>query len=153
MAEKTLQVQIVTPYEMFFDGPVEMVVVTSKDGELGVMPGHTPVIAALTPGEVRLKIHNEWRILAATNGYAEIGPELTIIVVNAAEWPDQIDVRRAEKSLARAEKRLKDPTVSAYEKTHAKHAAGRAKARLKIAARHGEVAQHYHSQNETVEAT
>ena len=153
MAEKTLQVQIVTPYEMFFDGPVEMVVVTSKDGELGVMPGHTPVIAALTPGEVRLKIHHEWRVLAATNGYAEIGPELTMIVVNAAEWPDQIDVRRAEKSLARAEKRLKDPTVSAQEKIHAKHAVGRAKARIKIATKHGEAARHYHAQSEVVEVT
>lgn len=143
MAEKTLQVQVVTPYEMFFDGPVEMVVVTSKDGELGVMPGHTPVIAALTPGEVRLKIDNEWLVLCATNGYAEIGPELTMIVVNAAEWPDQIDVRRAEKSLARAEKHLKDPLATAQDKTHAKHASGRAKARLKIAARHGEAARHY----------
>ena len=44
MAEKTLQVQIVTPYEMFFDGPVEMVVVTSKDGELGVMPDRKSVV-------------------------------------------------------------------------------------------------------------
>lgn len=138
MPDKSLYVQIVTPYAMFYEGPVEMVVITSKDGEIGIMPGHTPLVAALTPGEIRLKIENQWRILAATNGYAEIGPELTTIVVNAAEWPDQIDVRRAEKALARAETRLKDPKTSAQDKTHARHGIARAKARIKIAAKYAD---------------
>jgi F-type H+-transporting ATPase subunit epsilon len=136
MAEKMLHIEIVTPYEMFYEGPAEMVVITSKDGEIGVLPGHTPLIAALTPGEVRLKINGQWRVAAATNGYAEIGPEVTVIVVNAAEWPEQIDVERAKKALARAEARLADPQLSATEKTHAKHGIGRAKARLKIASKY-----------------
>jgi F-type H+-transporting ATPase subunit epsilon len=136
MADKMLHIEIVTPYEMFYEGPADMVVVTSKDGEIGVLPGHTPLIAALTPGEVRLRISGEWRVLAASNGYAEIGPELTVIVVNAAEWPDQIDVERAQKALARAEARLADPQLSALEKTHAKHSIVRAKARLKVASKY-----------------
>lgn len=138
MAERTLHVEVVTPYGMFYEGPTEMVVVTCKDGEIGIMPGHSPLIAALIPGEIRLKIDEKWRIAAATNGYAEIGPELTIIVVNAAEWPNQIDVRRAEKALARAETRLKDPQVSAQDKNHARHGIARAKARLKVANKYGQ---------------
>jgi F-type H+-transporting ATPase subunit epsilon len=142
MADRTLQIEIVTPYGMFYEGPTEMAVVTCKDGEIGILPGHSPLIAALVPGEIRLKIDQTWRIAAATNGYAEIGPELTIIVVNAAEWPEQIDVRRAEKALARAEARLKDPKVSAQDKNHARHGVSRAKARLKVANKYMQSASH-----------
>jgi F-type H+-transporting ATPase subunit epsilon len=133
MNEKTLQVKIVTPYEMFFDGLAEMVVFTCKDGEIGILPGHTPLIAALTPGEIRLKRNGQWRVAAATNGYAEVGATLTIIVVNAAEWPEQIDVARAQKALTRADARLHDPLVSIAEKNHSRHGVARAKARLKVA--------------------
>lgn len=133
MAGNTLHIEIVTPYELFFEGPVEMVVVSCKDGEIGILPGHTPLIAALKPGEIRLKIDQQWKVVAASNGYAEVGPELTIIVVNSAEWPDDIDVRRAEKALARAEARLNDPKTSTQEKAHARHSIARAKARLSVA--------------------
>jgi F-type H+-transporting ATPase subunit epsilon len=133
MPDKLLHVEIVTPYEMFYEGPAEMVVITSKDGEIGILVGHTPLIAALTPGEIRLKISGQWRIAVATNGYAEIGPELAVIVVNAAEWPDQIDTERARKALERAEARLADATLTSLEKTHARHSVARAKARLKVA--------------------
>ena len=133
MDEKTLQVKIVTPYEMFFEGPAEMVVFTCKDGEIGVLPGHSPLIAALTPGEIRLKINGQWRLAAAINGYAEVGPALTILVVNAAEWPEQIDAARAQKALSRGETRLHDPRVSIQEKNHSWHGIARAKARLKVA--------------------
>ncbi|MBP8989707.1 MAG: ATP synthase F1 subunit epsilon [Clostridia bacterium] len=130
--QNAIYVEIVTPYGMFFEGPAEMVVVTSKDGQIGIMAGHTPLIAALTPGEIRMLIKGSWRILSATNGYAEIGPELMIIVVNAAEWPEQIDLGRAEAALARAEKRYHDPSSSSQEKIHARHAIERAKARIKV---------------------
>lgn len=133
MADKTLHVEIVTPYEMFYEGQAEMVVVTGKDGEIGILPGHAPMVAALVPGEVRLKIDGEWKTAVLTNGYAEIGPELTIVVVNAAEWPEQIDVSRAEKALARAEARLHDPSTTPQEKNRSRHGAERARARLKAA--------------------
>jgi len=132
MAGKTLHVEVVTPYEMFFEGSAEMVVFTCKDGEIGVLPGHSPMIAALTPGEIRIKIDDKWKLVSATHGYAEVGPTLTILVVNAAEWPEQIDVDRAEHALARAEARLNDPKSSPQEKTHARHSIARAKARLKV---------------------
>ena len=136
MAGKTLQVKIVTPYAMFFDGPAEMVVMTCKDGELGVLPGHSPLLGALTPGETRLKIDGQWRLAATTNGYSEVGPTLTILVVNAAEWADQIDVPRAESALARAEAHLKESSLPEQEHIHARHGIARARARLKVAAKH-----------------
>lgn len=140
MAEHhTMRVEIVTPYQMFFEGSVEMVVVTSKDGEVGIMPGHTPLIVALTPGEIRIKDHAQTRVAAASNGYAEVSPELTIIVVNAAEWAEEIDVTRARRSLERAEKRFHDKETPAAEKVHARHGVQRAKARLHVAAKYGQM--------------
>ena len=138
MADKILHVEIVTPYEMFYEGQAEMVVVTGKDGEIGILPGHAPMVAALVPGEVRFKINDEWKHAVLTNGYAEIGPELMIIVVNAAEWPEQIDVRRAETALARAESRMHDPALSPQEKNRSKHGAERARARLKAASKYAD---------------
>lgn len=136
MAEKSLQVEIVTPYELFFEGPVESVVVTAKNGETGILPGHAPMIAALVPGEIRLKINGEWVTVSATNGYAEIAPDIAIIVVNAAEWPEQINVERARESISRARARLADSSLSDQEHTHAKHAIERAKSRIRIAAKY-----------------
>ena len=129
---RKIYVEIVTPYGMFFEGPAEMVIITSKDGQIGIMAGHTPMIAALTPGEIRIKVDGTWRSLAATNGYAEIGAELVIIVVNAAEWPEQIDLKRARDALERADQRLRDPATNRQEQTHARHGVERAKARIKV---------------------
>lgn len=142
MADKTFYVEIVTPYDMFFEGPVEMVVVTCKDGETGIMPGHSSLVAALVPGEIRLKIDGQWKSAVATNGYAEIGSELTIIVVNAAEWPEQIEIARAEQSLARAEARLNNPATTPQERVRSRHGVARAKARLKVAQKYGSDAIH-----------
>lgn len=126
-----------TPYQMFFEGPAEMLVLTSKDGEVGILPGHTPLMVALTPGELRIKADGEWRIAAASNGYAEVTPELTIVVVNAAEWAGDIDVKRAQKALERAEKRFHDQATPSAEKVHARHGVQRARARLHVAAKYG----------------
>lgn len=129
---RKMRVEIVTPYEMFFEGQVEMVVMTSKDGEIGILPGHAPLIVALVPGEIRIKADEQWRALSASNGYAEVSGDLTIIIINAAEWAESIDVARAKKSLDRAEQRLHNPETSAAERVHARHAIQRARARLHV---------------------
>jgi len=129
----TMRIEIVTPYEMFFEGQVEMVVMTSKDGELGVMPGHAPLMVALVPGEIRIKANGEWRALAATNGYAEVAGDITMIIVNAAEWADQIDAKRAKEAYERAVERLHNPATPVAERIHARHAVQRAHARLHVA--------------------
>jgi F-type H+-transporting ATPase subunit epsilon len=136
-SQHAMRVEIVTPYQMFFEGSAEMVVITSKDGEVGIMPGHTPLMVALTPGEIRIRVNQEWRVASASNGYAEISPELTIIIVNAAEWAEEIDVKRATRALERADKRFHDKDTPAAEKVHARHGVQRARARLHVANKYG----------------
>jgi len=84
-ADETIRLEIVTPYELIYDGHVHMVVITAADGELGILPGHTAMFAALKDGEIRFRINDDWQILSSSIGYAEISPDLTIIVVNSAD--------------------------------------------------------------------
>ncbi len=132
MADKGIQLDIVTPYGIFFQGQVQQVVLPAADGEIGILPGHTPMIAALVPGQIRLSTARGELSLYAGNGYAEIGASLIILVISAAEWDQEIDEARAEAALARAQERLADARTSSQEKAQAERARQRAQARLKV---------------------
>jgi F-type H+-transporting ATPase subunit epsilon len=134
--EGKIRIEIVTPYGVFYEAEVDSVTVRVKDGELGIMHMHTPMIAALVPGETRALENGVWKHCLPTNGYAEIGHDLVLIMVSAAEWPDDIDVARATKALERATERYAThrghPTLASRDR----HAMERAKARLDIAAKY-----------------
>jgi F-type H+-transporting ATPase subunit epsilon len=131
MPENKLHADIVTPYEIFFDDLVDMVIITSKEGEIGILPGHASMMAALVPGEIRFRIGDEVKVAVSTNGYAEVGKDQVNIIVNAAEWAQDIDLPRARRALKRAEERYNDPTTDPQERNHARHGIERAKARIK----------------------
>src|SRR5690625_1140562 len=106
MTMKTLIVSVVTP-----DGPVleeeyEMVSCKAEDGELGILPGHIPLVAPLDISSVRLKRGNDTDLLAVNGGFIEVRPEKVTILAQSAESPSEIDLERAERARERAEKRL-----------------------------------------------
>ncbi|WP_208590743.1 F0F1 ATP synthase subunit epsilon [Gracilibacillus suaedae] len=101
----TLTVSVVTP-----DGPVledsfEMVSCKAESGELGVLPGHIPLVAPLSISAVRLKGENPQRI-AVSGGFLEVRPDKVTILAQSAERPDDIDIERARAAKERAERRL-----------------------------------------------
>ena len=103
---KTLDVSVVTP-----DGPVledtfEMVSCKSEEGELGILPGHIPLVAPLSISAVRLKRGNDEEKIAVSGGFLEVRPDKITILAQAAEKPGDIDVNRAEEARKRAEQRL-----------------------------------------------
>lgn len=102
----TLNVSVVTP-----DGPVleedyDMVVCETEDGELGVLPGHIPLVAPLIISAIRLKRGNNTDRLAVNGGFLEVQPKNITILAQSAEKPVDIDVERAQKAKERAERRL-----------------------------------------------
>ncbi|GAA0289500.1 F-type H+-transporting ATPase subunit epsilon [Gracilibacillus halotolerans] len=102
---KTLKVSVVTP-----DGPVledefEMVSCKAETGELGVLPGHIPLVAPLSISAVRLKGESPKR-LAISGGFLEVRPDKVTILAQSAELPEHIDVERARRAKERAERRL-----------------------------------------------
>ncbi len=103
---KTLTVSVVTP-----DGPVledsfEMVSCKAESGELGILPGHIPLVAPLTISAVRLKHENRVEHLAVSGGFMEVRPEKVTILAQSAEKPSDINVQRAKEAKERAERRL-----------------------------------------------
>ncbi len=135
MSEKKIHVEIVTPYELFYEGDVDQVVLPATDGEIGILPGHVPVIVALNPGEIRIKVNSKDLYIAGSDGFAEIEVDYAIIVVGSAEWPEQIDMNRATLALQRAQQRVHSPETSMQEITRSKRGILRAKARIKVAER------------------
>lgn len=102
------KLQIITPERKFYEGDASMVELTTTEGEIGVYRGHIPMTAIVAPGV--LKIHEEGGIKEAAlmSGFLEILPEKIVIMAEVAEWPEEIDLNRAEEAKVRAERRLKE---------------------------------------------
>ncbi|KRG08744.1 F0F1 ATP synthase subunit epsilon [Lederbergia galactosidilytica] len=103
---KTLQVHIVTPDGPVFDGDVEMITTKAESGELGILPGHIPMVAPLQIGAVRLNKGTETEFVAVNGGFVEVQQEKVTILAQTAEKADSIDIARAEEAKKRAESRL-----------------------------------------------
>lgn len=103
----TFKLEIVTPERVFFSEDVEMVVVKTPQGEIGILAGHIPLVVAVAVGNGRIKKENgEWVEAVLTEGFMEVKQDKTIIFTDTAEWPYEIDANRAEAARKRAEERL-----------------------------------------------
>jgi F-type H+-transporting ATPase subunit epsilon len=103
----TFHLSVVTPERAFFEDEVEMVVLQAQDGEYGVESGHSPALVALGEGVTRIRQQGEWRWFAASSGYASILPDGVYAVLQTAEWPEEIDVNRAQREKEEAEEILR----------------------------------------------
>lgn len=127
--EKTFQLEILTPERPFFNGQVQSLVLPAMDGEFGVLADHEPVVTAIEPGEARFKVDGVWQYAVVTQGFAEITPDSTVVLVATAERPEEIDEARARRAKERAEERLRQHE-SKREYFRSKAALARATARL-----------------------
>lgn len=107
MADKTFNLQIISPTRVFYDDQVDMVEMKTSEGEIGVLAGHIPLTAILEPGILRIRKADGDREAALHDGFVQIQKDKVTILAESCEWPDEIDVNRAEEAKARAERRLK----------------------------------------------
>ena len=131
MAEKTFTLRIITPERLFFEGEAEMVEFNTTEGEIGVYPGHIPLTVIVRPGILRIHEKEGIRIAALHSGFAEILPEGISVLAEVVEWPDEIDEKRANEALARAQDRLKVKTEN-LDIARAETALQRAIARINV---------------------
>ena len=130
----TFRLQIVTPSRTFYDDEVEMAIVRSTEGDLGIMSKHMLMVAPLKIGKVRIKKDGQFREAAISEGFVQVESEYTRIITDTAEWPEEIDVRRAEEAKERAEKRL-SASQGDIDRLRAEIALKRALNRLNVANR------------------
>jgi F-type H+-transporting ATPase subunit epsilon len=128
----TFQLEIVTPEKKVVDTAAEEVQIPGKNGYLGVLPGHAPLITELAVGEITFREHSAEQRLAVAWGFAEVLPNKVTILAESAERPAEINVERARKAKERAEQRLNsgDTSVDVERALDALH---RAQVRLDVA--------------------
>jgi F-type H+-transporting ATPase subunit epsilon len=102
----TFQLEIVTPEKKVVDTSATEIQIPGKNGYLGVLPGHAPLITELAVGEITYHAGADEQTLAVAWGFAEVLPDKVTILAETAERPSEIDVERARKSKERAEQRL-----------------------------------------------
>ncbi len=104
---KIFEVEIITPDRTFYKSEATMIEFNTAAGEIGVYKNHIPLTTVLAPGVVTIHKDGEDNVIAAVHsGFAEILPEKVTLLAEVAEWPDEIDVERAEAAKKRAEERL-----------------------------------------------
>jgi F-type H+-transporting ATPase subunit epsilon len=128
----TFQLEIVTPEKKVVETRTDEVEIPGRNGYLGIMAGHAPLITELSVGEITYREDSSEQRLAVAWGFAEVLPDKVTILAESAERPSDIDVERARKAKQRAEQRLAggDPNVDVDRALDALH---RAEARLDVA--------------------
>ena len=128
----TFQLEIVTPEKKVVETAAAEVQIPGKNGYLGVLPGHAPLITELAVGEIKFRAGAEEQRLAVAWGFAEVLPDRVTILAETAERPSEINVARAREAKERAEQRLTsgDPTVDVERSLDALH---KAETRLQVA--------------------
>jgi F-type H+-transporting ATPase subunit epsilon len=104
-----LLLRVVTPSRQVVREDVEEVQAPGREGYLGILPGHAPLISELKPGEFTYRQGREVHRLAVSGGFLEVLPEQVTVLVESAETPEDIDIARAQAARERAEKRLRSP--------------------------------------------
>ncbi len=101
-----LRLVVVTPEGKTFDNDVEQVVMPGVEGQLGILPGHVPLLTAIQPGELDLKAGARGDELAVGGGFAEITGDRVTILTDMAVKPEDIDEHAVEKALQSAQQAL-----------------------------------------------
>jgi len=130
---KTIKVSVVTPDGPVYESDVEMASLKAQSGELGVLPGHIPMVAPLQIGAVRLKNGGNTKYVAVSGGFVEVRPDKVSILAQSAEVSDNIDVERAMRAKERAEQRLREQQKENVDFRRAEMALQRAVNRITVA--------------------
>nr|MDD6335079.1 ATP synthase F1 subunit epsilon [bacterium] len=103
----TFPLEILTPEHQFFAEEVEALTISTTDGELTILKGHAPIIAPLMVGTIKIKQNGTWREAFQSEGFLEVNAQGAHLFVQACEWPEDIDVHRAEAAERRARERMR----------------------------------------------
>jgi F-type H+-transporting ATPase subunit epsilon len=131
-----IRCEVVTAERTVFDDSVDMVVAPGIEGQLGILPHHTPLMTSLTYGE--LIIHREGyedEYIAIGGGFMEVGPDHVTILADSAERAEEIDLERAEAARLRAQELMAQKQREDADFVRAETALRRSVLRLKVAKR------------------
>jgi len=130
----TFKLEIVTAERMVFSEEVSALIAWGMEGQLAILPHHAPLMTILQPGDLMIRKDKEEEYLAISGGFLEVRPDKVIILADACERVDEIDIARAEEAKKRAQETMKAAPLS-VDAAAAQAALRRSIARLKVAER------------------
>ncbi|MCG8538614.1 MAG: F0F1 ATP synthase subunit epsilon [Clostridia bacterium] len=104
----TFHLEIVTPDRKFYEDEVNMAIVRTVEGDVGILRDHVPSVVPLSIGVIKIKKDGKMIRATCSGGFVSIDEDKATIITDAAEWPEEIDVERAKFAMKRAEERLKE---------------------------------------------
>jgi F-type H+-transporting ATPase subunit epsilon len=125
-----IDVDILTPERRVLQAQADSVIVPAVEGELGILAGHTPLVAQLQPGEIRLRTADDTQTFAVSGGFVEVQNNHVVILAETAEMPREIDLERARQAAERAKSVLRSSAPN-VDFAQAEAALRRALARLR----------------------
>lgn len=129
----TIHLDVVSAEKNIFSGLVESMQVTGSEGELGILPGHAPLLTALKPGMVRLvKQHGHEEVFFLSGGFLEVQPRAVIVLADAVIRGKDIDEAAAREAVRRAEQNIAKPGAD-IDFAKAERELAKATARLRVA--------------------
>ena len=130
----TFGLKIIASDKVFYEGRCRKLIIPAPDGEKGILPNHENMVIAIVVGTAKVQLagDDEWRDLAVGTGFAEIVNNRVTLLVDTAERPEDIDVRRAQEQQERAQEQMRQKQ-SIQEYYHTQASLARAMTRLRVA--------------------
>jgi F-type H+-transporting ATPase subunit epsilon len=130
-----IQLEIVTPEKLAYQGEVDSVQLPGSEGELGVLPHHAPLVSTLGAGELRLRKGTEDEFFAIVGGFLQVLPDKVVVMAETADMASEIDLERAQEARRKAEQALESGFVEGADLAAARAALQTALLRIRVAER------------------
>ncbi|MEI7744721.1 MAG: F0F1 ATP synthase subunit epsilon [Chloroflexota bacterium] len=130
-----LQLEIVTPERLAYKDEVDMVLVPGSEGELGILPHHTPLVSLLGIGELKIRKGGVEESFAIVGGFLQVRPDKVVVMAETADLASDIDLERARRAREEAQKALESGYVEEADLSVARAALSRALLRIQVAER------------------
>jgi F-type H+-transporting ATPase subunit epsilon len=130
-----LQLEIVTPEKLAYEGQVDSVQLPGSEGELGVLPHHAPLISTLGAGELRLRRGAEEESFAIVGGFLQVLPDKVVVMAETADMASDIDLEKAQEARRQAEHALETGYVEGADLAAARASLQAALLRIRVAER------------------
>src|SRR5206468_3186683 len=130
-----IQLEIVTPEKLAYEGEVDSVQLPGSEGELGVLPHHAPLISTLGVGELRIRKGGSEESFAIVGGFLQVRPDKVVVMAETADMASEIDLEKAQEARREAERALESGYHEGADLSAARAALQQALLRIRVAER------------------
>jgi F-type H+-transporting ATPase subunit epsilon len=130
-----LHIEVITPERKVYEDDVDMVIAPGSEGYLGILPHHAPLLTGLGPGEFRVKKGGTEEVLAVFGGFMDVRGDRVVVLTEAAEHAEEIDLKAAQEARQRASQALAGGTLNAADEARARAALQRELVRIRVGER------------------